>query len=135
MNSLLRVRHKGEHAHVGFVELFFDLVFVFAITQVSHTLLAHLTPLGGVQAAMILGALWWAWIDTSWVTNWLDPETTAVRVMLFFLMGIGLVLATTLPEAFGERRYYTSRTQPKLRPNPCRLNPRSRHALGPILRA
>jgi low temperature requirement protein LtrA len=103
MNSLLRVRHKGEHAHVGFVELFFDLVFVFAITQVSHTLLAHLTPLGALQAAMILGALWWAWIDTSWVTNWLDPETTTVRVMLFCLMGIGLVLATTLPEAFGEK--------------------------------
>ena len=74
MASLLRKRVEGEHARVGFVELFFDLVFVFAITQVSHNLLAHLTPLGALQAAMLLAAVWWAWIFTSWVTNWLDPE-------------------------------------------------------------
>lgn len=102
MTSLLRKRVKGEHARVGFVELFFDLVFVFAITQVSHGLLANLTPLGVVQAAMLLAAVWWAWIFTSWVTNWLDPETGPVQAALFGLMGIGLVMSASLPHAFQE---------------------------------
>ena len=102
MASLLRKRVKGEHARVGFVELFFDLVFVFAITQVSHGLLANLTPLGVVQAAMLLAAVWWAWIFTSWVTNWLDPETGPVQAALFGLMGIGLVMSASLPHAFKE---------------------------------
>jgi low temperature requirement protein LtrA len=100
--DLLRSR-DGHHARVGFVELFFDLVFVFAITQVSHTLLEHLTWLGALQAALLLGALWWAWIDTSWITNWLDPDRPLVRLMLFMLMGAGLVMSTSLPEAFGEK--------------------------------
>lgn len=100
--GLLRTR-DGHHARVGFVELFFDLVFVFAITQISHSLLAHLTWLGALQAAIVLGAVWWAWIDTGWITNWLDPERPLVRVMLFGLMGAGLVLSTSLPEAFGDK--------------------------------
>lgn len=103
MASLLRERIEGEHARVGFVELFFDLVFVFAITQVSHNLLAHLTPLGALQAAMALAAIWWAWIYTSWVTNWLDPETGPVQVALFVLMGIGLVMSAALPHAFEDK--------------------------------
>lgn len=103
MTGALLRRRDGHHARVGFVELFFDLVFVFAITQISHTLLAHLTWLGALQAAILLGAVWWAWIDTSWITNWLDPERPLVRVMLFSLMGAGLVLSTSLPDAFGEK--------------------------------
>ena len=100
MASLLRERRTGEHARVGFVELFFDLVFVFAITQVSHALLAHLTPMGALQAAMMLAAVWWAWIYTSWVTNWLDPERAPVQIALFVLMGVGLVMSAALPHAF-----------------------------------
>jgi low temperature requirement protein LtrA len=57
----LRVRHG--HSRVTFVELFFDLVFVFAVTQLSHGLLEHLTPLGALQTAVLMLALWWAWID------------------------------------------------------------------------
>ncbi|MES2835563.1 MAG: low temperature requirement protein A [Pseudomonadota bacterium] len=100
--DLLRKRDGGP-ARVGFVELFFDLVFVFAITQISHALLEHMTWLGALQAAMLLGAIWWAWIDTSWITNWLDPERVPVRIMLFALMAAGLVLSTSLPGAFGEK--------------------------------
>ncbi|MET4684567.1 low temperature requirement protein A [Brevundimonas faecalis] len=99
----MRVRRSGEHARVGFVELFFDLVFVFAITQVSHLLLAHLTPLGALEAAILLAAVWWVWIDTSWITNWLDPERGPVRLMLFGLMAAGLIMSTSLPEAFGDK--------------------------------
>jgi low temperature requirement protein LtrA len=100
--SLLRAR-DGHHARVGFVELFFDLVFVFAITQISHTLLHHLTWVGALEAAMLTAAVWWAWIYTSWVTNWLDPERIPVRLALFAMMGAGLLLSTSLPEAFAEK--------------------------------
>ncbi|HEY1073734.1 low temperature requirement protein A [Brevundimonas sp.] len=103
MTSLMRVRRLGEHARVGFVELFFDLVFVFAITQVSHLLLAHLTPMGALEAAILLAAVWWVWIDTSWITNWLDPERGPVRLMLFALMAAGLIMSTSLPEAFADK--------------------------------
>lgn len=101
--ALLRERVEHQHARVSFVELFFDLVFVFAITQISHTLLEHFSGLGLAQAALLLGAVWWVWIYTSWVTNWLDPETTPVRLLLFVLMFLGLIMSCSLPDAFGER--------------------------------
>lgn len=102
IKNLLRSR-DGKHAHVGFVELFFDLVFVFAVTQVSHNLLHHLTWLGALQSALLFGAVWWAWIDTSWITNWLNPDRSLVRIMMFGLMGAGLVMSTSLPDAFGDK--------------------------------
>jgi len=93
----------GSEARVGFVELFFDLVFVFAITQVSHFLLGNLTWLGALQAAMMVAAVWWAWVFTSWITNWLDPQKAAVQIGLFVLMGAGLVLSAALPHAFEDK--------------------------------
>ena len=75
------LRHRGhEEARVGMVELFFDLVFVFAITQLSHALLAHLNVEGALHVTLLLLAVWWVWIYTSWVTNFLDPEQIPVRV-------------------------------------------------------
>lgn len=102
MNNLLRIRKGHEHARVTFVELFFDLVFVFAVTQLSHTLLAHYTPLGAIETLLLLMAVWWVWIYTSWVTNWLDPERLPVRLMLFAVMLAGLILSSSLPKAFAE---------------------------------
>ncbi len=99
--SLLRPR--GAAARVGTVELFFDLVFVFAITQLSHSLIAHLDAVGALRTALLLFAVWWVWIYTSWVTNWLDPERVPVRLALFVLMLAGLVLSVSIPEAFGDR--------------------------------
>ncbi|MGH8196310.1 MAG: low temperature requirement protein A, partial [Woeseiaceae bacterium] len=101
--NVLRTRDAHEHSRVTFVELFFDLVFVFAITQLSHSLLEHLTTEGVMQATLLLMAVWWVWIYTSWFTNWLDPQRTPVRLMLFVLMLAGLVLSTSIPEAFGPR--------------------------------
>jgi low temperature requirement protein LtrA len=101
--NLLRVRDGHGHARVTYVELFFDLVFVFAITQLSHTLLEHFTPLGIAQTALLYLAVWWVWINTSWVTNWLEPQFSAVRVLLFVLMLTGLVLSTSIPKAFDTR--------------------------------
>lgn len=101
--NLLRARKPHQHHRVTYVELFFDLVFVFAITQISHTLLAHFTPLGVLQTTILFLAVWWVWIFTSWITNWLDPERTPVRVMLFGLMIAGLLLSTSIPKAFETR--------------------------------
>ncbi|MCX7888553.1 MAG: low temperature requirement protein A [Rhodobacteraceae bacterium] len=94
---------RAEDSRVGFVELFFDLVFVFAITQVSHFLLHHFSLRGAVEAAVIFLAVWWVWIYTTWVLNRLDPDAPAVRGMLFAMMFGGLFLSMAIPEAYGER--------------------------------
>lgn len=78
--SLLRQRGQHDSGRVGMIELFFDLVFVFAVTQLSHALLANLTAAGFVETALLLLAVWWVWIYTSWVTNWLDPERIPVQI-------------------------------------------------------
>ncbi len=101
--NLLRERKPGELSRVTFVELFFDLVFVFAVTQVSHFLLENFSFMGVLQAVLLFLAVWWLWVFTSWVTNWLDPDTVPVRLMLFALMLLGLVLSTSLPQAFESR--------------------------------
>ena len=95
----------GESA--SFVELFFDLVFVLAVTQVAHTLAVSLEEgepvLGFLQAAVLLLALWWVWVYTAWITNWLNPETSPIRGMLLVLMLVGLLMSTSIPEAFDGR--------------------------------
>src|ERR1700742_818873 len=101
--ALYRPIVPKQHSRVTYAELLFDLVFVFAVTQVSHTLLAHFTPLGAVETTLLLLSVWWVWVYTSWVTNWLNPELTPVRVLLFLLMLGGLVLSTSIPKAFESR--------------------------------
>ena len=93
-------RQDGER--VGFAELFYDLVFVFAITQVSHTLLHHYDLTGALQTGFLFLAVWWVWIYSTWVFNLLDPEQPAVRVLLFVLMGFGLFMSMVLPSAWHE---------------------------------
>jgi low temperature requirement protein LtrA len=101
--AMFRVIVPHQHSRVTYAELFFDLVFVFAITQISHTLLAHFTLLGALQVTLLFLAVWWVWVFTSWITNWLDPEKTPVRLLLFAMMLGGLVLSTSIPKAFEER--------------------------------
>ena len=98
-------RQVAPHGHhrVTYAELFFDLVFVFAVTQIAHTLLAHFTPLGVLQVTLLFLAVWWVWVFTTWITNWLDPEQTPVRLLLFAMMLGGLVLSTSIPTAFDGR--------------------------------
>ncbi|HEY0661967.1 MAG TPA: low temperature requirement protein A [Lysobacter sp.] len=100
---LLRDRSRHDSGRVGMIELFFDLVFVFAVTQLSHTLLDHLSVAGALQTLLLFFAVWWVWIYTSWCTNWLDPDKSPVRILLFGLMLGGLLLSSSLPEAFDER--------------------------------
>jgi low temperature requirement protein LtrA len=98
------LRGEGERDHqVSSMELFFDLVYVFAITQLSQLLFERLDLRGALQTALLLLALWWAWIDTAWITNWFDPDRRPVRVMLVGTMVATLIMAVALPGAFGER--------------------------------
>src|SRR5579859_5783313 len=101
--SFMRVRRPHEHHRVTYVELLFDLVFAFAVTQISHALLGDPTALGLVHTTLLFLAVWWVWIYTSWITNWLDPDRLAVRAMLFALMLGGLVLSASIPKAFDSR--------------------------------
>jgi low temperature requirement protein LtrA len=100
---LFRQSVPNQHSRVTYAELFFDLVFVFAVTQISHTLLGRFTPSGALQTTLLFLAVWWVWVYTSWITNWLNPELTPVRVLLFSLMLGGLVLSTSIPKAFESR--------------------------------
>jgi low temperature requirement protein LtrA len=101
--ALFRQYVPHQRSRVTYAELFFDLVFVFAVTQISHTLLGRFTPLGALQTTLLFLGVWWVWVYTSWVTNWLDPELTPVRVLLFLMMLGGLVLSTSIPKAFESR--------------------------------
>src|ERR1700712_5167101 len=101
--ALYRVNLPNQHSRVTYAELFFDLVFVFAVTEISHTMLGHFTPIGVLQTTLLFLAVWWVWVYTSWITNWLNPEMTPVRVLLFALMLGGLVLSTSIPQAFESR--------------------------------
>jgi low temperature requirement protein LtrA len=99
--SALR-RDTGVAQRATTLELFYDLVFVFAITQVSHLLLEHLTWEGAGQSAFVLLVVWWSWNYTTWVTNELDPRSTVVRLLLIALMLASLLMAIAIPEAFGD---------------------------------
>ena len=93
---------SGERYGASFLELFFDLVFVFAITQVSHLLLDHLTWTGLGQSMIALLVVWWAWNGTTWLTNSLDVEAVPVKLLMLALMLAGLLMAVAIPEAFGD---------------------------------
>jgi len=97
------VRDADSEPRTTTLELFYDLVFVFAITQISHLLLDKLTWQGAGQAALILLVVWWSWNYTTWVTNELDPESVLVRLLLIVLMLASMLMAIAIPDAFGER--------------------------------
>ncbi|HSZ43249.1 MAG TPA: low temperature requirement protein A [Trebonia sp.] len=103
--QLLRDRSAGggqQGQRVTNIELFFDLVYVFAVTQLSHHLLSEPTAAGAFQAALLLAMVWLVWAYTTWVTNWMDPQRTAVRVLLIVLTLISLAMSAALPRAFAE---------------------------------
>ena len=96
-------REAGVEQRTTTLELFYDLVFVFAVTQVSHLLLGHLTWEGAGQAALVLLVVWWSWNYTTWVTNELDPSSSVVRLLLIALMLASLLMAIAIPQAFGAK--------------------------------
>lgn len=97
------LRPEGQSGQVANIELFFDLVYVFAITQLSHHLLANLSVAGAGQTVLLLAMVWLVWVYTTWVTNWLDPQRLPVRLLLLALMLVSLVMSAALPQAFTDR--------------------------------
>jgi low temperature requirement protein LtrA len=100
-HSHLREASERADQSVSALELFFDLVFVFAVTQLSHYLLTHHTLAGALQTLVMFLAVWWAWIYTAWATNWLDPERAPVRLALLLVMLLSMVMSSAIPAAFG----------------------------------
>ncbi|RIX52171.1 low temperature requirement protein A [Paenibacillus nanensis] len=105
-NALFRSRGSIDSGKVSFIELFFDLIFVFAVTQLSHSFLEHFTWEGAIRLGLLTMAVWWVWIFTAWVMNWLNPETNRVRFMLIGLMLVGLIMSSSIPKAFEESGLY-----------------------------
>src|SRR3954452_15443894 len=91
-----------EDERVTPLELFFDLVFVLAITQCTALMAANPTWEGLGQGLLLLGLLWWAWVGYAWLTSVVDPEEGAVRLILFAAMAAFLVAALAVPDAFGD---------------------------------
>ncbi|MBK8293582.1 MAG: low temperature requirement protein A [Solirubrobacterales bacterium] len=96
-------KNTDEEYRVSTLELFYDLVFVFAVTQVTHLLLEHLTWLGALQSLIVVLVVWWAWQFTTWATNELDPDAIPIRLMLIAIMLGSLLMSVAIPEAFGDK--------------------------------
>src|SRR3954453_1354875 len=92
-----------EEERVTPLELFFDLVFVLAVTQCTAVMAADPTWKGVGRALLILAALWWCWVGYAWLTSVVDPEEGAVRIAMFASMAALLVAALAVPHAFNDR--------------------------------
>jgi len=99
-NSLLRDSEAEKSDRVGFIELFFDLIFVFAVAQLSHRLITHGSLVGVLESFVMFLAVWSVWTGTAWVTNWLDVERNTVRLLLLILMIGGIFQTLAIPDAF-----------------------------------
>jgi low temperature requirement protein LtrA len=99
-SRLSAVLREGER--VTPLELFFDLVFVLAITQCTALMANHPTWSGLAQGLLVLGMLWWSWTGYAWLTSVLDPEEGAVRLVMFGAMAALLLVSICVPEAFGD---------------------------------
>jgi low temperature requirement protein LtrA len=87
---------------VSTLELFFDLVFVFTVTQLTNVLVDHLDGVGVAQVLLMLGLIWWMYSGYVWLTNAVAPSSSTRRTFLLAGMAGFLVLALAVPEAFGE---------------------------------
>jgi low temperature requirement protein LtrA len=98
-SRLSAARREGER--VTPLELFFDLVFVLAITQCTALMSHHPTWSGLLQGLLVLGILWWGWVGYAWLTSVIDPEEGAVRLVIFGAMAALLIVSLCVPAAFG----------------------------------
>jgi low temperature requirement protein LtrA len=95
-------RRELEEKRVGPLELFFDLVFVFALTQVTKLMSDNPTWEGLGQGMLVLAALWWAWGAYSWLTNYIAADEGKERLLMFAVMGAFLIAALAVPHAFDD---------------------------------
>jgi low temperature requirement protein LtrA len=95
-------RAESAQERVTPLELFFDLIFVFAITQVTALVVDDPTWAGLAKGLVVLGVLWWAWAAYAWLTNTINPEEGAVRIAMFAAMGAMLIASLAVPDVFGD---------------------------------
>ncbi|MEU5960577.1 low temperature requirement protein A [Micromonospora parva] len=95
---LLLRRENSDRA--SFLELFFDLAFIFALTRLSRTLLGDHSFNGAFQVLLMLAALWWVWFVTAWSADWFDPRAPLIVALLLWVMFGGLLMAAAVPTAF-----------------------------------
>jgi low temperature requirement protein LtrA len=102
-NPHLRPR-DGRQQETTAVELLFDLVYVFGVTQLSHLVINdHLSAVSVARTAFLLLVIWWAWIYTTWMVNWFDPASGAVRLVIVGGSLASLLMTTAIPDAFGSQ--------------------------------
>ena len=99
MSSLVRPREVARA--VTPIELFFDLIYVFTISQLAHHLVGHVDARGMLETLVLTLAVMYAWFMTVWTSNWLDVDRRQVQLMLLGLMFAGLLMSTSASEAFG----------------------------------
>ena len=91
------------------LELFFDLVFVLALTQCTALMAVEADWAGLGKGLLVLALMWWSWVGYAWLTSVVDPEEGAVRFAIFAAMAAFLVVALCIPEAFGDSRHAVRR--------------------------
>ncbi|CAN5809303.1 low temperature requirement protein A [soil metagenome] len=97
-----RIQSVSEEARVTPIELFFDLVFVFSLTQVTALMADDLTARGMVRGLLVLTLLWWCWVGYAWLGNVVQADEGVGRITMFGAMAAILVMALTVPEAFAD---------------------------------
>ncbi|MFC4016481.1 low temperature requirement protein A [Micromonospora sp. GCM10011542] len=98
--QLLRQRERPIRA--SFLELFFDLAFIFALTRLSQILLADLSGVEAFRTLLLFAAIWWVWFVTAWSADWFDPRAPLIVVLLLWVMFGDLLMAAAVPTAFTE---------------------------------
>jgi len=91
-----------EERRTSYLELFFDLVFVFAITQVTGLLLTDTSPAGFARSALVLALVWWAWSGFTWMTNAIDIESQVTKLLFLAGMAGAFFVALAVPHAYGD---------------------------------
>jgi low temperature requirement protein LtrA len=98
-------REPGAERDVSPLELFFDLVYVFAIAQLSEHLLADVSVRTGAETLILALAVFYAWYMVAWGANWLDPDPLPVRMGLVGLTFASLIMSSSVDDAFGDRAW------------------------------
>ncbi|WFE49285.1 low temperature requirement protein A [Micromonospora sp. WMMD1155] len=94
------LQRRENPRRTSFLELFFDLAFIFALTRLSRALLDDTSMVGGFRVLILLAALWWVWFVTAWSADWFDPRAPLIVVLLLWVMFGGLLMAAAVPTAF-----------------------------------
>ncbi|KAF9970347.1 hypothetical protein BGZ73_006948 [Actinomortierella ambigua] len=90
-------------AKVTNIELFYDLVYVYAISAIAHTMEHHLTWETVLEMLVVTLAVWWAWIFSAWVFNWFNPDSYLIRLLLLSIMLVSLIMSSVISESYGKR--------------------------------